>query len=438
MADAAMTTPRAMEPPALLKPVTKGERIAYIDTLRGFALLGILLPNILTFAWPIDMQSQTPFMPDTVQNELAIKINEVFFHGKFMFLFAMLFGVGVTVWDKKLAGQPLTRGTGRWYARCGWLAAFGMAHGWILWFGDILFMYALSGMVVVWWVRRLPAWVLVLGGLVVYLIGTGLMSGLTALQFMAPPEQMQAQQAQQMQFMGPEVQMEAYTGSYLDALRHRAIMLIIMYILAPLLLIWWATGLMMLGMGLSKAGFLLGRCSAKVYAATAILGAIIGFGLTLPVNAWTHNEDHPMRVVWWGVLYQLVGMPIGIAYASVLALVVKLAASNPVAAAISGGLANIGRMALSNYLSHSIICCAVFYGYGFGYYARVEFPQLWLVILAIWTFNFAFSAVWLRFFRFGPAEWLWRSLTYMTFQPIRRPKDDPAAAPSAPPVHSRA
>ncbi|MEM7623037.1 MAG: DUF418 domain-containing protein, partial [Planctomycetota bacterium] len=425
------TTQPTAQPPALLAPVTKGDRLAYIDTLRGFALLGILMPNILTFALPIDTRSQKPVLSETPANLAALWTHDIVFFGKFMFLFAMLFGAGVTIWDRKLAGKPLSHGTGRWYARCGWLAAFGLAHGWLFWFGDILLLYGLAGMGLVWWVRRLPWQVLVPGGVAVYAVGSGVMLLLAWALSMAPEEQMSQQQAQQDAWFSADQQIAAYTGSWLDALGMRAVMLFQMYLLIPFVMIWWATGLMMLGMGLAKSSFLRGEAPAWVYATVATLGLAIGLGVTIPWRAYVNAPDTDMaRGLMWVGSAQFVGMPIGLAYASILALVVKLAASNAVARAISGGLGNVGRMALSNYFSHTIICCTVFYGYAFGYYGRIEFPQLWLIIAAIWVFNFAFSAIWLRYFRFGPAEWLWRCLTYWKLQPIRKPATQsvPAAA----------
>ncbi len=82
------------------------------------------------------------------------------------------------------------------------------------------------------------------------------------------------------------------------------------------------------------------------------------------------------------------------------------------------GLANVGRMALSNYLSHTLICTTIFYGYGLGRFGTIDFPALFGIVLAVWIFNFAFSALWLRFFPYGPFEWLWRQVTYLGFRAV--------------------
>ena len=83
------------------------------------------------------------------------------------------------------------------------------------------------------------------------------------------------------------------------------------------------------------------------------------------------------------------------------------------------GLANVGQMAFTNYLMQSIICTLFFYGYGLGYYNQLKYHQLYFVVAAVWIFQLIFSAIWLRYYRFGPFEWLWRSLTYWKKQPMR-------------------
>src|SRR6185437_13276031 len=82
-------------------------------------------------------------------------------------------------------------------------------------------------------------------------------------------------------------------------------------------------------------------------------------------------------------------------------------------------LAAVGRMALSNYLTHSIVCTTIFYGYGFGLFGTINRTGLAAIVLAIWIFQLIISPIWLEHFRFGPAEWLWRSLTYWRLQPVR-------------------
>jgi uncharacterized protein len=83
-------------------------------------------------------------------------------------------------------------------------------------------------------------------------------------------------------------------------------------------------------------------------------------------------------------------------------------------------LANVGQMAFTNYLMQSIICTWFFYGYGFGFYNKLKFHELYYVVFAVWVFQLIFSSIWLRYFRFGPFEWVWRSLTYWKRQPMKK------------------
>jgi uncharacterized protein len=84
------------------------------------------------------------------------------------------------------------------------------------------------------------------------------------------------------------------------------------------------------------------------------------------------------------------------------------------------GLANVGQLAFTNYLMQSIICTLFFYGYGLSYYNKLSLHQLYYVVISVWVFQIIFSAIWLRYFRFGPFEWLWRSLTYWKMQPMKK------------------
>ena len=422
---------KPIESPGGLQPVSERQRVAFVDALRGFALLGILIPNILTFAWPIDLMTNEPLMPESAAAEASMWFLDNFVLMKFMLLFSMLFGVGIVLWDRKTQGRSITAGTGRWYARCGWLAVFGVLHGVLLWYGDILLLYALAGMVGLWFLRRLPSWALIPIGLCVYSVGTGFML------LAAWAQSTQPEGAGMPPFMPTEQsQIEAYTSGYVEGWWGRLVPLFFMWVNIPFLLIWWAAGNMCIGMGLARCGFLLGKSPAWVYGTVLAVGTPLGLGATIGLHGWAEAGDGVLRHFVFFAVVQLIGMPLSLGYASAIALVVKAAARSRIAAAVSGAFANVGRMALSNYLLHSIICAVLFYGYGVGLYAQVEFPALWGVIAAIWAFNFVLSAMWLRAFRYGPFEWLWRSLTYWRLEPMRHETGPPQGTPG--PVHSAA
>lgn len=123
-------------------------------------------------------------------------------------------------------------------------------------------------------------------------------------------------------------------------------------------------------------------------------------------------------MVFGVALTQLGTVPVALGHAAVVMLVVKAGALPR----LSARLAAVGRMALTNYLTQSILGTLLFYGYGVGLFGKLDRPELWLIVLAIWALQLWYSPIWLARFRFGPAEWIWRSLTYLKFQPMRAAK----------------
>ncbi|MEO0512131.1 MAG: DUF418 domain-containing protein [Planctomycetota bacterium] len=398
------------------KPVAANDRFYTLDLLRGFALLGILGPNMLTFAWPsAAMTSHLP-MGDTPANELGHAAVDVFFLGKMMFNFAMLFGAGIVLFDRKFTpddGAPRPGGTGLWYARCAWLLGLGMLHAAGLWYGDILVLYAVTGMLLVWWLRRLSAGALFAIGGTLYVLGAGLFFGFTLLGVWA----VNAGQAEPSEIVGNvEQELEAYRGGYLDAFGSRIVMLLFWWLVMIPVFVPAITGIMTLGMALMKSGFLTGERGTRLYAIVALVGLTVGLGGTLAtMNAFDAWFGELSGFAFQGIA-QFVGVPTALGYAALVILVAKKRWLAPV----TGALANVGRMALSNYFAQTLICTTLFYGYGLGYFGRIGYPGLFYVMGGVWAFNIVFSAVWLRFFRFGPAEWVWRSLTYLKPQPLLR------------------
>jgi uncharacterized protein len=442
------------------EPVRASERVAAIDVIRGFALLGILGPNILAFSWPSSVQfapeliAQTLTLtsnasPNALANDLGHTLVQVFFHGKMMCLFSMLFGAGVLLYARKFDRQPatacpacgldltaidagprdrcpdcgernparipkLSEGAALWYTRCAWLLAIGLLHAFLLWYGDILVWYAATGLGLVWWIRRIPPAAQIAIGVLLYLFGTGMLTGFMLMG---------------LHFQGPEAllgdyagEVRAYTGAYTDMLGFRAGQLLFTYLfLLPLGFGFSLTGLMTLGMALARLGVLTGQRSDRFYLVLSVCGLTIGLTLTLVFLALLERTVELPGFIFMGA-GQLVGIPTALGYASVLILLVRRGWLKPITHALSA----VGRMALSNYLLQTILCTTLFYGYGVGLFGRVQYPTLWLVVVGVWATNIAFSLLWLRVFRFGPAEWIWRSLTYLRPQPmLRAPANSP-------------
>lgn len=400
------------------RPVAQAQRFEAMDVVRGLCMLGILAPNILYFSGPGMTGDPVSLMPDTAWNHLSGRFIEIALLTKMQFTFALLFGAGVLMYSRKFdppatAQRPsLAAGAGLWYSRTGWLALMGLLHGLLLWYGDILWAYALAGLTLVWWVRRLhPAWLLTIA-VTIYALGAAIMIGLALL--VSGSENTWATD----DTVAAEI--AAYQGTYLDALGSRAIawLMFQLYLVPGLPMI---LGTMIAGLALARLGFLTGERSPRLYIITAALGIVGGGSLTLGINLWLHANRPDSASIIWQAIAQPLGIPLALGYASVLILITKLNILRP----LTRALAAVGQMALSNYLAQTLICTTIFYGqgfglFGFGQFAKLDFPALWLIVIAIWAFNITFSLLWLRAFRFGPMEWLWRSLTYFKPQPILR------------------
>ncbi len=406
-------------------------RIEAIDVVRGFALLGILGPNMVVFAWP----EQAMWSPDAISmsmgllgtgpaNEEANRIGhlivEFFFFGKMMFLFSVLFGAGAVLFSRKFDGadSTLKTGAGLWYRRMGWLLLIGLLHGVFLWYGDILVFYALTGMGAIWWVRRWHPKTLLAVGALIYVLSTILMLQLIVFAVWAHKS------GEMDLFAGLAEQIVAYQGidqgsfadNFSSVFWQRLGDVAFMYLLVfPLFFAFAGTGMMMAGIALMRMGVLTGERSVRFYKKLAAIGLILGFSLTALALWGSAKLSSDVSGFLFQAVGQLVGIPTALGYAAVLILLVKTGRL----AWLTHALAAVGRMALTNYLLQTLICTTLFYGYGFRLYASVEYLGMGLIMLVVWGVNIALSLVWGRFFRFGPMEWVWRCLTYWELIPIR-------------------
>ena len=402
-------------------PVQETERIVAIDVLRGFALLGILVMNIQSFS----MVGTVYFNPTSPggffegPGRVIWLLSHLFTDSKFMAIFSALFGAGVILMTSRAEAKgerPL------WvhYRRTFLLALFGILHGWLIWFGDILFVYALSGLWIVL-LRRLRPRSLVIAGLLVLAIGSGLsLMGGTSAQYW-PPEAIEEMRAQQWH-PSPEIfeaELAAYRGGWLEQMGHRIPVAIMMETFVALFWgLWRAGGVMLLGMALFKWDVLTGRRSEIFYHRMIVVGLV--FGLPIVAYGAFRNFD-----AGWAFPYSFF---IGSQYNYWGSLLVAGGWIGAVMLLCKGGrlpglqarLAAVGRMAFTNYILHSVICTAIFYGHGLGLYGSVDRVGQAGIVLAIWAFQLWASPLWLARFHFGPLEWIWRTLTYGKVPPFRR------------------
>lgn len=400
-------------------PIQESERLLSIDVLRGFAVLGILVMNIQSFAMiGAAYMNPTAYGDLTGANYAVWYLSYLLVDLKFMTIFSMLFGAGIVVLTsrRERAGED---SAGVHYRRMAWLLVVGLAHAYLLWYGDILFSYAVCGLVA-YVFRRLPPAPLIALGLCAIAVGSAifLLFGLSMSLWPAESlEQMARDWSPTKEMYAAEL--AAYRGSWLEQMSHRVPeSLFFQTFLLLIFTAWRAGGLMLVGMGLYKLGVLSAQRSGRFYLALVAAGVLIGLPLTaLGIQrnfaaGWSLGYSFflGMQFNYWGSL------PAAMGWVGLIMLMCKRGAPRW----LLGALAAVGRMALSCYLLETIICTAIFYGHGLGLFGRVERTGQLGVVLGVWAVLLAGAPLWLRFFRFGPFEWLWRTLTYMKPQPMLR------------------
>jgi uncharacterized protein len=210
-----------------------------------------------------------------------------------------------------------------------------------------------------------------------------------------------------------------YRGGYLGIVKHRAPQVFMIQTIGFLLGgFLFAASRMLLGMGLMKLGVFSAERSRRFYLWMIGLGYCIGLPLMVfDALEMIRHEFSFDYLIHGGFFYNGFGsLVVALGHVGLLMLIVQSGALTW----LTRRLAAVGRMALSNYLTHSIVCTTLFYGYGFGLFGQINRTGLAAIVVAIWVFQLCMSPIWLRYFRFGPAEWLWRSLTYWKVQPMRR------------------
>lgn len=412
--------------PGPLGPTTRQGRIDAIDTLRGVALLGIFVMNI-----PIFALTGTAFFNPPVAggfegaNYLTWLVSHLLFDMKMMSIFSMLFGAGVALMAERLA-ETGRNAAGVHYRRMGWLLVIGMLHAYLIWFGDILVAYALVGMLV-YPMRRVPAvWLVVISGglLAVGMALTGVQQAFfEMMRGSTEPDMVEMWQDMGTMFFPTEAFLEQERAKNLGGFFERAgayavdVVFMQTYVFATYIF-WRVAALMLLGVALHKWGVLRAARSARFYAMLTAIGALVGGGLVGAGVVVNHaNGFDPVAffgVVGWFNYAGSVG--VALAWIGLVMLVCKIG----VLSLVRHALASVGRMALTNYLMQSLIGAFIFYGWGLGYFGQLSRSELVPIVLGVWALQLIISPLWLSKFRFGPMEWVWRSLTYLKPAPMRR------------------
>jgi uncharacterized protein len=435
--------------PSKSAPVDRTERITALDSLRGFALLGILLMNIIAFGMyggAYDDPSVTG--GSTGANLWIWAVLHVVAEGKMRALFSLVFGASVILLTSRLESRGDAADI--YYRRTLWLVAFGIADAYLLWLGDILYPYALCGLALYPFRKMKPKNLIVIGTVLLLfnsafyaVMGMGqremIEKGQAAEKAAAAGQKLTAEQEEAKKsyegwrrFMRPSQEQldsdaKKWRGNALDVIKVRA-KLVSMFHGKPYYspMNWDIWCMMFIGMGIFKLGILSAEKPARYYATMML----VGYGIGIPVNAYTawfivkHNFDPAMHA-FANTTYDLGRLTVALGH---LGLVMILAKSGAMRW-LTDRLGAIGQMAFSSYVTHSVICTIIFTGIGFGMYGRLQRYQLYYVVAAIWVFQLIVSPIWLRHFRFGPLEWCWRSLTYWQKQPMRLRAPVPSLQP---------
>jgi uncharacterized protein len=429
-------------------PVAREERINSLDVLRGTALMGILIMNITDFAmsyvnYLIPLGSWLPVFtgPHAKVNTALWMLRWILAEGKMRAIFSMLFGAGAVL----LTDRAERRGGGDLVAdiflrRNMWLLLLGFIHGFFIWTGDILFWYGAVGLLFLYPMRKLKPKTLIKSAgwlLLVWFLAAGFgrsmgtystekegKAAIAAANAGKPLTEKQraaivAKVEADKQWAPLRIDTEksianhhGYAKAFATDVKGTAQTDGAIFFAFPDVLIF-----MLLGMALYKNGFLTGAMPTSVYVKTALIGYAIALPLTTigVIESWRSGFEIVKTTFWLTAPYDIMRVSGALANAAIILLIVRAGALKR----LTRRIAAVGQMALSNYLLTSIICQFLFCWGPTHWYQYLEYYKLYYVVAGVWAVNLIWSPIWLKYFQFGPVEWVWRSLTYWKRQPMR-------------------
>lgn len=410
-------------------PTEPSARIESIDVLRGFVVLGILTINILFFGLPY-IAAGNPTLWGTYEGAdiFAFVISQVVFEGAQRTIFSMLFGAGVILFIERLASDERNVRMGSlYYRRMIGLMLFGLIDMYLLlWFGDIIFLYGFVGLFL-YLLKDMSARNLLICAGVLLVLSTLFFGALQAtMTYLVEPgidraieklESGESLDTFDQEFLKvydeyveleeqivPEV--EAKRGGYLSAFPY-VVKLINEYqwLALPVFSFWDVVLMMLIGMALYRLQVFDATRPIRIY----LIMVALGFGGGVLINTYevhtllSNNYSIATQYLW---TYNLGRLAMAFGYIGAIMLICKLA----LMARVRYCLAAVGRMALTNYLVQSVLCLIFFVL--LGYFGKLRLHELYYVVFVIWILQLIYSPLWLARFRYGPAEYVWRRLTY--------------------------
>lgn len=404
-------------------------RIITLDVVRGVAVMGIVAVNVVAFAMPIQAYfNPTAYGGTSGLDLLTWAFNFVFVDGRFRGLFSFLFGASLLL--------VITRAAERGYnpikihfRRMFWLLIFGLVHFYFVWVGDILFSYAVIGMVAYLFWKKTPKSLLkwAIGLLVLASLQGGLLATAffnteaAALAPNASPVTIQdwREMAVTFRVLAPDELariLSIYGSSYADVVHYRLSEETIMPFFGTALAFAERLALMLLGMAALKNGFLTGVWQSERYRRVALLALGVSLPAYAAFAAILYYSGFRVPLIFMiffaaSIPFRTIGF---IGYAALIILIAKRGGP------LLDRIAAAGRTAFTNYLGTSLVATTIFYGYGLGLFGQLSRAECYLFVVAIWGGMLLWSKPWLERYQYGPFEWLWRSLARWELQPMQK------------------
>ena len=421
--DSVPTTPDRPQPVAV-----SGDRIASLDFIRGLAVTGILAANIFAMGQPFTAYTYPDAftVPHSDAEDWMWVAQLLLIDGKMRGLFTLLFGAGLYLFMEKAWARGATRRLQ--VKRLLWLGLFGLLHFFFLWRGDILFFYAVSGLLALLFIGLSVRKMIVLALLGYFAGGLFYGASMIFMQQVADgptPDSAALAQVQQ-NFIGAAEKDLAdgraetairQDGSYFDYVGHTFGAHGTDQLASFILFAFETLPLMLLGMALYRMGLFSGGIASRTLKLWGWLGLAVGGALTL----WIALAAKAGGFTYYDTLAAFVGWSHFPRLFMVLGLVSLLAVYAPVSGNwLSARVSAAGRAAFTNYLGTSLVMLLIFGNWGLDLFGVLGRSELYLVAFAAWGVMMAWSKPWLDRYRYGPLEWLWRCLTYGRIFPLRR------------------
>ena len=403
------------------------DRIQTLDVIRGVAVMGILSVNIVDFSGPNAAYLNPAALgwPDPA-SLIVWALNMLLVDGKFRTLFSMLFGASMLLVIERAEASGASGWTVHW-RRMAVLLLFGIAHAILIWRGDILALYAVTGLVAFAFrdapVGKLLGWAVALSlfnAILFAAIGVTLFHQQSAAALPGASADLVRNWNANFHSFFPTAEQVArdvavYQGSWLAIAAHEAGKAG-QIVTNTLLLLPDTLGLMLFGMAGYRSGFLTGAWDSRSYRKVAAWGIGLGLAAYAALVAADLASGFSVPVLLTGFMTAVAPFRIAQAFGYAALFILLARSMGPIAQRFAA----VGRAAFTNYLGTSLLLTPIFYGWGLGLYGSLSRAQAWLFVPLVWIIMLAWSKAWLDRFHYGPFEWAWRSLSRGKAQPMRK------------------